>query len=73
MNNIKIKNRPLTSYLYSRIRYVENTSYYLDKADQERIKIVLKLIGSNKKVLDIACYDGYIGEKIKRRDKIMIV
>lgn len=71
MKNTKTKNRPLTSYLYSRIRYVERPSYYLNKADQERTKIVLELIGRNKKILDIACYNGYIGEKIKNNNNVV--
>ncbi len=71
MKNIKTKNKPLTSYLYSRIRYVERLSYYLNTADQERAKIVLELIGRNKKILDIACYNGYIGEKIKNNNNVV--
>lgn len=68
MKNIKIKNGSLTNFLYSKRRYIYRPYYYLNKADQERIKIVLKLIGKGKKVLDIACYDGYIGEKIKNNN-----
>lgn len=71
MKNIKKKNKPLTSYLYSRVRYVERPSYYLNTADQERTKIVLELIGRNKKILDIACYNGYIGEKIKNNNNVV--
>jgi len=33
--------------------------------DLARIKIVLQLVGSNKKVLDIGCYDGAISTMIK--------
>ncbi|MBI3290147.1 class I SAM-dependent methyltransferase [Candidatus Microgenomates bacterium] len=71
MNDIKTKNKPLTNFLYSKKRYVYKPSYYLNKAEQERIKIVLKLIGHNKKVLDIACYDGYVGKKIKNNNNIV--
>lgn len=71
MRNIKTRARPLTNYLYSKIHYVEKPLYYLNKADQERTKIVLKLIGCNKKVLDIACYNGYIGEKIKNNNNVV--
>lgn len=64
MKKIKTTHIPLSSFSYSKLHYVENHSYYLNKADQERIKIILKLIGNDKKVLDIACYDGYIGKKV---------
>jgi len=37
----------------------------IDKETRIRIKRVLKLIGKDKKVLDIACYDGFIAKKIK--------
>lgn len=72
MKNIKIKNKPLTNFLYSKRHYVYRPSYYLNKADQERIKIILKLIGRNKKVLDVACYDGYVGEKIKNNNNVVL-
>ena len=71
MKNIKIEGKPLTNFLYSKRRYIYRPSYYLNKADQERIKIILKLIGSSKKVLDVACYDGYIGEKIRNNHNVV--
>jgi len=50
-----------------------NTCKYNLKSDdatsnldtQIRIQIVLEMLGKNKKILDIGCYDGYISEKIK--------
>lgn len=71
MKNTKVRSKPLTNFLYSKKRYIYRPSYYLNKADQERIKVVLKLIGHNKKVLDIACYDGYVGEKIKNNNNVV--
>lgn len=56
----------MTSFEYSKKHYIDNPDYYKNKADRERIKIVLKMIGSHKKVLDIACYNGYIAQEIKK-------
>lgn len=50
----------ITSFEYSKKHYINNPDYYKNKADQERIKIILEMTGSHKKVLDIACYNGYI-------------
>jgi len=71
MKNKNIGSKSLTSFLYSKIRYVDIPDYYTNKADQERIKIVLKLIGRGKKVLDLACYNGYIGEKLIANDNVV--
>lgn len=48
--------------------YVYDTKIDDIKAGKEakiRINLALNLIGKNKKVLDIGCYEGYISEKIK--------
>ena len=43
----------------------------IDYPTKQRISIILKLIGSNKKVLDIGCFNGYISEKIKQNNNIV--
>ncbi|MCM8770302.1 MAG: methyltransferase domain-containing protein [Candidatus Omnitrophica bacterium] len=34
----------------------------INKADYPRIKILINLVGSYKRILDIGCYQGYIGK-----------
>lgn len=47
-------------------RYNEKFDTKTDWESELRIKLSLELIGKNKKVLDIGCYDGYVSEKIKK-------
>ena len=48
-----------------------NTKVYSEKQDKidwdtkQRIKLAIRMIGKNKNVLDIGCYDGFITEKIR--------
>jgi len=39
-----------------------------ETSDRTRIDIYLKLIGSGKKILDIGCWDGYIGQLVKKQN-----
>lgn len=41
--------------------------YYVDVSDRVRIEKILNLVGRNKKVLNVGCYDGSIGEKLLKR------
>ncbi|MDD5074103.1 MAG: class I SAM-dependent methyltransferase [Candidatus Shapirobacteria bacterium] len=41
---------------------------FLGSGDQERVKIILNLIGSNKKVLDVGCGRGEIGYLLKQKN-----
>lgn len=41
--------------------------YYVDIVEKIRINKILNLVGKNKKVLDVGCYDGSIGEKLLER------
>ena len=54
---------------------VKKYSKELKNVDWEtdiRIKLILDLIGKNKRVLDVGCYKGYISKKIKDRDNEVI-
>ncbi|MDI6737835.1 MAG: class I SAM-dependent methyltransferase [Nanoarchaeota archaeon] len=47
-------------------RYKEKFDAKTDWETELRIKLSLELIGKNKKVLDIGCYEGYVSERIKQ-------
>jgi len=55
----------INNFEYSSKYYQDKEEYYNGTPDRIRIKKVLNLIGSNKKVLDVGCYNGEIGKKIK--------
>ncbi|MGI5826649.1 MAG: class I SAM-dependent methyltransferase [Patescibacteria group bacterium] len=52
-----------TTFDYASKHYKPQDSYY-SKADEIRAQKVLKFIGRGKKVLDLGCFDGTIGQKI---------
>lgn len=56
-NSMKTKQR-INEELYSK-------PYLISKSSQERVNHMVKLVGKNKKVLDIGCYDGTISKLIK--------
>lgn len=58
-------------YQYAEEYYQNKKDYYESKGDKVRISKILKMIGNNKKILDIGCYDGTIGEKIKNNNNIV--
>jgi len=41
---------------------------FLGSGDQERVKIILDLVGSNKKILDVGCGRGEIGYLLKQKN-----
>lgn len=45
--------------------------YLSREADSIRINKILEMIGSGKKVLDLGCYNGVIGEKILRNNNVV--
>ncbi len=51
---------------YTKIRY--SKAWQVNSSDAVRIRVLLRLIGSGKKVLDIGCYDGTIAALIKEKN-----
>lgn len=49
---------------YSSRRFVPDKNYYNGKGNDVRINKIIRLVGNGKKVLDLGCYDGLIGEKL---------
>ena len=45
--------------------------YLINKADKISVHKIVSLIGRGKKVLDIGCYDGVIGEKIFNNNNVV--
>ena len=52
------------TFEYAAEYYTSKDDYYTNKPNEIRISKVLKLIGKGKKILDVGCYNGTIGEKI---------
>jgi len=49
---------------YAADHYTVKEDYYRNKPNEIRIRKILKLIGLNKKVLDVGCYDGTIALRL---------
>ncbi len=58
----------LSAFSYSGKRYREEAGFYSGLWQKYRREVVLKLIGENKKVLDVGCYDGTYLELINNRN-----
>lgn len=55
------------SFSYASQHYFPDDSYW-SKGAIVRVKKIIKLIGRDKKVLDVGCYDGFVGEIIKKKN-----
>jgi tRNA1(Val) A37 N6-methylase TrmN6 len=49
---------------YANAVYRKGEIRYDSKADVVRLKKIAELMGENKKVLDIGCYDGTLGKML---------
>lgn len=57
-----------SSFIFSNKRYLLDKKFYQGAWQYYRKIVVLKLIGSNKKVLDAGCFDGQYMQEIKKNN-----
>jgi len=56
---------------YAQIRYKPSDDRKINKAEEIRIKKIIKASGTNNTILDVGCYDGFIGEKLIKAGNIV--